>query len=494
MKAHLYINGQWVEGTNSFTAINPSTGEPLGAVYQASEIEVNAAVAAAQNALPVWSKFDATARAEVLGKVVDLIIARYGEQGKLTGLKDLIMTEMGKRLPEADIEVIETSDMIAFFVKEAPRLLAPTTPELNQDLWSTKKSKIIYDPVGVIGVIKPWNYPLELPIWAIAPALVAGNTVVFKPSEYSSFVGLEIGRLFEEAGLPPGVLNIITGDGEVGKMLVRHEGIDMISFTGGVSTGREIATECGKQLKKCSLELGGNDPAIVEPDVDLELAANGLVWGAFCNSGQVCVSANRVFVHQQIADELIKRIIDKTKALRIMIDFGPIISAEQLAIVEEQVNDAVSKGATVLVGGKRVEHSNGYYYSPTVITNVSSSMRLMTEECFGPVLPIVTVADTEEGVELANRSEYGLGASVWTSDLEKGQEIAKTIQSGMVWINDVNVAFPETPWGGVKCSGIGTELSEWGLYEYVQRKHINVETSTNNRRDWWYPYQENSAD
>jgi len=494
MKAQMYINGRWVEGTETFDAINPSTGEQLGAVYQASEAEIDAAVTAARNALPAWSKLDVSARAEVLGKVVDLIVARYGEPGQLTELKKLIMTEMGKRLPEADVEVIETSDMIAFFAKEAPRLLAPTTPELNQQLWSTKKSSVVYEPVGVVGAIKPWNYPLELPIWAIAPALVAGNTVVFKPSEYSSFVGLEIGKLFEEAGLPPGVLNIVTGDGEVGKMLVQHEGIDMISFTGSVSAGREIATECGKRLKKCSLELGGNDPAIVEPDVDLELAANGLVWGAFCNSGQVCVSANRAYVHQQIADELIKRIVDKTKALRITIDYGPVVSAEQLATVEEQVNDAVSKGATVLVGGKRIDHSNGYYYSPTVLTNVSSSMRLMTEECFGPVLPIVTVADTQEAVELANKSAYGLGASVWTSDLEKGQEIAKTIQSGMVWINDVNVAFPETPWGGVKCSGIGTELSEWGLYEYVQRKHINVETSPNNRRDWWYPYQENPAE
>jgi acyl-CoA reductase-like NAD-dependent aldehyde dehydrogenase len=268
----------------------------------------------------------------------------------------------------------------------------------------------------------------------------------------------------------------------------------MISFTGSISAGREIATECGKRLKKCSLELGGNDPAIVEPDVDLELAANGLVWGAFCNSGQVCVSANRAYVHQQIADELVKRIVDKTKALRVAIDFGPVVSAEQLSAVEEQINDAVSKGATVLVGGKRIDHAKGYYYSPTVLTNVTSSMRLMTEECFGPVLPIVIVADTQEAVRLANESEYGLGASVWTSDLEKGQEIAKAIQSGMVWINDVNVAFPETPWGGIKCSGIGSELSEWGLYEYVQRKHINVETSLNDRRDWWYPYQDNSTE
>ena len=351
---------------------------------------------------------------------------------------------------------------------------------------------VIYEPVGVVAAIKPWNYPLELPIWALAAALIAGNTVVFKPSEHSSFVGLEIGKLFEEAGLPPGVLNILTGDGEVGKMLVRHEGIDMVTFTGSVSVGREIAEQCGKRLIKCSLELGGNDPAIVEPDVDLELAANGLVWGAFCNSGQVCVSANRVFVSQKIAEDLTKRIVQKTKALRVTTDFGPIVSAEQLVTIEEQVKDAVSKGATVLVGGQRLEHDGGFFYAPTVLTNVSSSMRLMTEECFGPILPIITVSNTKEAVELANLSTYGLGASVWTSDLVKGREIADKIESGMVWINDVNVAFPETPWGGIKCSGGGTDLSDWGLYEYVHRKHINVETSASTRRDWWYPYPESS--
>src|SRR6185295_777967 len=199
MKAQMYINGQWVEGTQTFSANNPSTGEQLGTVFQASEGEINAAIASARNALPSWSGLDVSERAEVLRKVVDLIIVRYGEPGKVTALKKLIMTEMGKRLPEADVEVIETSDMIAFFAKEAPRLLTTTTPELNQQLWSTKKSRVVYEPVGVVGAIKPWNYPLELPIWAIAPALVAGNTVVFKPSEHSSFVGLEIGKLFEEA-------------------------------------------------------------------------------------------------------------------------------------------------------------------------------------------------------------------------------------------------------------------------------------------------------
>ncbi len=491
MHGQMFIDGKWVDGNSTFSVTNPSTGEILGSMPLADNDSINSAVVAARRALSAWKERSVSSRAEILNKAVDLLVARYGQQGEATPLKKLIMTEVGKRLPEADIEVIETSDMIAFFAKEGPRLLAPTSPTLNQQLWATKSSSVICEPVGVIAIIKPWNYPLELPIWGIAPALVAGNTIVFKPSEYSSFVGMEIGRLFEEAGVPSGVLNIVTGADEVGRTLVHHDDIDMVSFTGGISAGREIATECGKQLKKCSLELGGNDPAIIEADVDLELAANGLVWGAFCNSGQVCVRTKRAYVAEGIAEDLISRIVSKTRALRVTVDFGPIISLEQLEKIEGQVNDAVSKGAKVLVGGNRIQNSEGYYYSPTVLTNMNASMRLLSEECFGPVLPIIPVRDTNEAVQLANKSEYGLGASVWTRNLDRGQEIAKEIQSGMVWVNDVNVAFPETPWGGIKRSGIGTELSEWGLYEFVQRKHINVENSTNVRRDWWYPYSEN---
>lgn len=494
MRGQMLIDGKWLDGKTTFPVTNPSTGELLGHMALGDSLAVDSAVASARRALAAWKDREVQSRAEILTRAVDILVARYGEQGEATALKKLITSEVGKRLPEADIEVIESSDMIAFFAKEGARLLSETMPTLNQQLWATKSSSIICEPVGVIAIIKPWNYPLELPIWGIAPALVAGNTVVFKPSEYSSFVGLEIGKLFEEAGLPPGVLNIVTGADEVGRLLVSHQGVDMVSFTGGIAAGREIATTCGGQLKKCSLELGGNDPAIVEPDVDLELASNGLVWGAFCNSGQVCVRAKRAYVSQEVADDLMARVVNKTKALRVGIDFGPIISLEQLKKIEEQVNEAVSKGATVLCGGKRIEQSGGYYFSPTVLTNMNSTMNILSEECFGPVLPIIPVQNTQEAIQLANQSDYGLGASVWTADLENGRRIAAEIQSGMVWVNDVNVAFPEAPWGGIKRSGIGTELSEWGLYEFVQRKHINIENSTNVRRDWWYPYSPSATE
>lgn len=489
----MYINGAWVEGAEAFTTVNPATGQAFGSVYQASEENVAVAVEAARTAYPEWRALAVGERSKILAKAADLLLARYGEQGEITDLKQLIMSEMGKRLPEADIEVVESSDMIRFFANEATRLLSPTQPKLDEQLWPTKRSVVVCEPIGVVGVIKPWNYPLEIPIWAIAPALVAGNVVVFKPSEYSTFVGLEIGKLFEEAELPAGVLNIITGDGEVGKMIVRQPKIDMISFTGSVAVGREISEECGKQLKKCNLELGGSDPAIVEEDVDLELAANGLVWGAFCNAGQVCVRTKRAFVNKAIAEGLIQLIVEKTRALRAGVDFGPIVSETQLSRLEDQVADAIGKGAEVLCGGSRVAELGGSYYSPTVITNVNSSMRVMTEECFGPVLPIVIVTNTQEAIELSNDTVYGLGASVWTSDLQKGERISNSIQAGMVWVNDVNVAYAQAPWGGIKDSGIGVELSEWGLFEYVHRKHINLETSSDTHRYWWYPYKEPSV-
>jgi acyl-CoA reductase-like NAD-dependent aldehyde dehydrogenase len=489
-KGQLFIDGEWVDRTSTFTSMDPSTGQPLGLICQGTEEDINSAVAAAKKAFPEWRARGVEERARILAKVVDLLIAAYGEQGEVTELKKLIMDEMGKRLPEADIEVIESSDMLAYFVKEAPELLQPRLLRLNQELWPNKKSHVIFEPLGVVGVIKPWNYPLELPIWAIGPALVAGNTVVFKPSEHSSLVGLEIGKLFAKAGLPKGVLNVVTGEGETGRFLVEHDDVAMIAFTGSVPVGRGIAVECAKRLRKYSLELGGNDAAIVQADVDLELAANGLVWGAFCNSGQVCVRTKRAFVDQKIVADLTRRIVERTRALRLNIDFGPIVSETQLSKIEEQVRDAVDKGAKILVGGERVLNQGGYFYSPTVLTNVTSSMNIMIEECFGPVLPLTPVSNAQEAIELANNTQYGLGASVWTSDLVEGVRIAERLEAGMVWVNDVNVAYAEAPWGGVKQSGPGVELSEWGLYEFVNRKHVNLDLTNDTRREWWYPYTE----
>lgn len=487
-RSKMLIAGKWTESEQQFESTNPSTGEIFGLVDVAQKEHIQAAIAAARNVLPEWKRIGVEHRTKILNQVVERLRSEYGRQGEPTPLKQLISQEMGKRLPEADIEVIESSDMLNFFVKEGPSLLATRELKLDLTLWSTKRSYVNFEPVGVIGVIKPWNYPLELPIWAIGPALIAGNTVLFKPSEHSSFVGVELGKFIEEAGVPQGVINVLPGGDETGELIVQAEGIDMITFTGSVATGRKVAIECSRRLKRYTLELGGNDAAIITPDVDMELAANGIVWGSFANSGQVCVRPKRVFIHRSIARSLISMILEKTTKLRPGIDYGPLISQKQLELVEHQVEGSLSHGAKLIVGGQRLKEHRGFYFEPTILIDVPSSAPVMQDECFGPVLPIVVVDNIEEGIQLANSTKYGLGASIWTGDLKIGEQLASELEAGMVWVNDVNVAFPQAPWGGTKESGYGVELGEWGLYEYTVKKHINVETSNSITREWWFPY------
>jgi len=484
----LFINGVWINAQDSYEKLSPSTNHVYGVVGKASKNDVKLAVDAASNALPMWSNYTVAKRASIVKKAADILIEMYGDEGKPTDLKSLITDEMGKRFQEADIEVIESSDMAAYFSENGERLLSHKDLTLNTELWPTKKSIVEHEPVGVVGVIKTWNYPLKLPILSIAHALIAGNTVDFKPSEHSPFVGLEIGKIFERAGLPNGVLNIITGCGKTGEHLVEHENVDMIDFTGSVETGKKIAVSCAASLKKYNLELGGNDAAIVCDDADLELTSNGLVWGAFCNSGQVCVGVKRVFIAKSIKGGILQKILSKTNSLVPDKDYGPIISESQLQKIENFVCDAITKGAKVLSGGTRIKDKSGLYYLPTVLTGLTSDMRIMQEECFGPLLPIIFVNDTDEAIILANDSIYGLGASIWTSDKHNGIQLARKVKSGMVWINDVNVAFPEAPWGGIKSSGIGIALSDQAIYEYTEYKHISIEESDEQRRIWWYPY------
>jgi acyl-CoA reductase-like NAD-dependent aldehyde dehydrogenase len=486
----MYIDGDWREGTSTFDARDPSTGTILGSVPQARSADIDSAVMSAKRALREWRSYGVDRRAAIVDMAATRLAELYGQQGEPTPLKQLITKEVGKRLPEADIEVIESSDMLKYFAGVAPSLLASKELQLDRELWPSKSSRVVFEPVGVTAVIKPWNYPLELPLWAIGAALVAGNTVVFKPSEHSSFVGAEIVKLFVGAGIPKGVLNLLTGDGEVGKQLVSHQDVSMVSFTGSAVVGREIAVTCAQKSRRYSLELGGNDAAIVLPDVDLELAANGLVWGAFCNSGQVCVGVKRVFAHVEIAEELTRLIAEKTEALREGVDYGPLISGVQLAKLREQVQSTIDAGAKVVCGANTADQNDGgFYYRPTVLADVPMSAPIMEHECFGPVLPIAAVDSVDEALRLANDSSYGLGASVWTSQLEEGERLADALDVGMVWVNDVNVAFPQAPWGGVKGSGPGIELSEWGILEFTNKKHVCVDLSNDVRREWWYPYE-----
>jgi acyl-CoA reductase-like NAD-dependent aldehyde dehydrogenase len=483
-----YIGGKWAPAASRSTVLSPMTGLAIASAPLSGQDDVNSAVASARAAFPSWSRTSVPERCATVKRLASWLNDNYGAPGEATELKTLLNRSVGKPLPEADIEVIESATFIDYFCEVAPQILAPRNVPLSPDLWPTKESSVVFDAIGVVGIITPWNYPLEMPIWTLIPALLAGNTVVLKPSEKSSIVGLVFGEMADAAGLPPGVLNVIAGDKETGQMLVSHPQVNMISFTGSVAAGKWIAEACGRQLKKVTLELGGNDAAIVLDDVDLELAANGLVWGAFCNAGQVCVGTKRAYVPRSIADRLIPIIVEKSRALRLGVDVGPIIDENQRGAVEHFIKDAIDRGGELLTGGHSRDIDGALYIEPTVIGNMNGEMALANEECFGPVLPIMIVDSEREAILAANDSIYGLGASVWTADRERGVTIAEQLNAGMVWINDVNVAFSETPWGGRKMSGQGFELSPECFLQYVNRKHINVENGTDVKRAWWYPY------
>jgi acyl-CoA reductase-like NAD-dependent aldehyde dehydrogenase len=337
----------------------------------------------------------------------------------------------------------------------------------------------------VVAVIKPWNYPLEMIAWSLFPALLAGNTVVVKPSEKSAAVAMAFAEMASDLALPPGILNIIHGDGSTGSLLVQNDTVRFVSFTGSVRAGRQIAAECARRLIRCSLELGGNDAAIVLPDADLDLTANGLVWGAFCNGGQVCVGIKRAYVDQSIYPQLLEAISSRIRDLRPFVDVGPMVDEQQRDTVVEFVADAVSRGAQAITG---VSDDGPLYFPPVVLTNVDPSSRLLSDECFGPVLPLVQVKSTEEAVALANKSNYGLGASIWTSNHDAARVLAGKLEVGMVWVNDVNVAFPQAVWGGLKNSGSSFELGAEAIRNYTTPKHYCDETSSDVRRAWWYPY------
>jgi len=489
------IEGHEFQSKKSGNIVNPFDLSIIGEISYASEDTVKKAVASARASLQHWRNTPIEERANIIAKAAEAIVANQGTPSELchSEIMDLIVSEMGKSIYEAEIEIFESSDMLNYFANEGIKHLSTIEPTLDQCLWATKTSKLVFEPVGVVGVIKPWNYPLEIPLWTIGAALLAGNTIVFKPSEITSGVGIFIERVFREAGLPSGVLNVILGDGIVGEYLVNSD-VDMISFTGSTIVGKSIYKKCSEKMIKCSLELGGKDAFIVCDDADIERAANGAVWGAFANAGQVCVAGERFFVHSNIYDKFVAKVIEITQTLKlgngadIHTDIAPLAFKKQFEKVKMLVDDAIRKGGKILIGGHPC-YEKGYFFEPTIIENITSDMLISTEEIFGPVMPIYKFDNIDEAVTKANNSEFGLGASVWSCDLRKAEEIAKALNVGMVWINDVNVAFPQCPWGGVKQSGIGKDLSQFGIYEYTNIKHICVENSTDNSQPWWYPYK-----
>ncbi len=485
-------------GERYFVSINPATLEPVGEMKIMDEGDIRQKVDMANKAFAGWSGLTMEQRGEYLVAVKDLIIKNYDD------IAEIISKEMGKPRIEACIaETMLVVDLIDYFVKRAEKILADEPIPLHLAR-GVKSSKMSYRPYGAVAVISPWNYPFSIPMSEIVLALLAGNTVVFKPASDVIFIGKKIEELFNAAGLPEGVFNFVAAPGSaVGKSMI-GPGIRKVIFTGSVPVGRQVMEAASKYLIPVVLELGGKDPMVVCRDTNVELAANGAVWGAFMNAGQVCASVERVYVSSEIADEFIKLVVEKTRKLRIgqdtdfNVEMGPMVNEGQLKIVEEHVGDARQKGANVQTGGMRMKELKGFFYPPTVLTNVNHSMKCMTEETFGPLLPIMVFKDEKEAIEFANDTVYGLTASVWTKDRERGEAIARQINAGTVTVNEhaYTYGLPETPWGGIKDSGIGRTHSKIGLMEMVVPYHINVDhfPDSMSRRPWFFPYSREKYD
>jgi succinate-semialdehyde dehydrogenase/glutarate-semialdehyde dehydrogenase len=469
-------------------SINPATGAPLGDVPDLSADEVRAAVSRARAAQVEWAKVPIEQRCKRVLRFAEVLMARAEE------VIDLLVREAGKtRLEALGMEVVLVADLVRYFVKHAPEMLAPEPIPLH--LLKHRASYLHFVPRGVIGVIAPWNFPFSIPIGETMMSLIAGNGVVLKPSEVTPLIAVKARELYLAAELPAELFQVVTGRGGAGAALI-DGGIDYCVFTGSVATGRKVAAACGERLIPCTLELGGKAPAIVCADADLERAAAAITWGGFANSGQVCASVERVYAVDSVHDALVGHIVEQARALRQGagdgdVDVGAMSWDQQVAHVDKLVQQAVAAGATVAAGGHRGT-GPGLFFEPTVLTNCRQDMDVMRKEIFGPVIPIMRVADEAEAVRLANDSHLGLLAYVFTRDRDRGKRLAERIAAGTVMVNDVlnTYACPETPWGGVKASGIGRTHSIIGLRDLCETRHVNHDRLALPKEVWWYPYKD----
>ncbi|HZH30917.1 MAG TPA: aldehyde dehydrogenase family protein [Pyrinomonadaceae bacterium] len=475
---------------------DPATGEEVGRVPVASADEVARACERARAAQVAWGALSYAER----GRVV--LRARAAVLDEMDAIAGLISRESGKPAAEAlMMELVPTLDLMGFFARRTARLLKGERIDIGQYALMGRSSRIVYKPLGVVGIISPWNFPWAIPLGEVVMALMAGNAVVLKPSELTPLVGLKIGEVFRSAGLPDNLLTVLTGDGATGAALV-EAGVDKIMFTGSVATGRRVAEAAARRLIPCVLELGGKDPMIVFEDANLEAAAQAAVWGAFANAGQACASVERCYVHERIAGEFTSRVVELTRALRQDAgtcegtDIGAMSSERQREIVEAHLRDALARGARVLAGGGRGPSDTGLFHEPTVLDKVDHTMELMREETFGPVLPLMSFRTEEEAIARANDSPYGLTASVWTRDIRRGVRVAERLEAGTVMVNEVlyTHGIAQTPWGGVKLSGIGRTHGRAGLLELVSAQHIHVNRLARLHDLWWFNYTPRAAE
>lgn len=459
------IDGVAANSSSSFKVVNPATEEIVANAPDASKADLDAAVEAAKLALPAWKQTAPDVRRKMVRAISEVLRENVDE------LARLLTSEQGKSIESATGEILGA----AYWCDGIAGIDVPV--KVHEDT-AERRSETRYVPIGVVGAIAPWNFPVILAMWKIAPALVMGNTVVLKPSPFTPLTSLRIGELLRSV-LPAGVLNVISGGDQLGPWMTSHPGIDKISFTGSSQTGARVMASASETLKRVTLELGGNDAAIVMPDVDVEKIVEPLFWSAFQNTGQICVATKRLYIHEDIYDRVSEALVDYAKQVVVGdgaqqgTQVGPVNNIQQYERVRGLIDDARASGLSFLIGGE-VQNGKGYFIPLSIIDNPPEDARIVAEEQFGPVVPLMRFSDTEDVVRRANNSRYGLAGSIWSNDLDAANALAQRLETGTVWINEAHYSEPTIPFGGHKASGIGVESGIEGLLAYANAQTIIV--------------------
>lgn len=476
VETHLYINGKWLEGSEgTFEVKNPATGEILATVQKGGEKETKEAIQAANKAFEGWSQTSPAERAKLMNKMADLV------ENDSERLAKIMTMEQGKPLSQAAAEIQTNVENLRWNAAEGQRILGDIVPSPTTNQWQVRKQ-----PVGVVGAITPWNFPSNMIIRKISPAIAAGCTVILKPAKATPLSALALMELFDQAGFPEGVVNIVMGDSStIGKILSESDDIQKITFTGSTEVGQILNEQAAPTLKKVSMELGGHAPFIIFPDADLELATETLIKTKFINNGQVCTSPNRIFIHKEIKQKATDLIMEKMKGVSVGNGLddpttGPLINEEGIQKIEEQLKDAVDKGAQILCGGKRLtegEYANGFFFEPTVLDGVTKEMAIFYEETFGPVIPLITFEEEDQVIKDANDTIFGLASYFFSTNIHTVDHVSNQLQYGMVGVNDTAISNSATPFGGVKHSGFGRENGTYGVEEYIEVKFVTIRTA-----------------
>ncbi|MBT9719537.1 NAD-dependent succinate-semialdehyde dehydrogenase [Enterococcus durans] len=476
VETHLYINGKWLEGSEgTFEVKNPATGEILATVQKGGEKETKEAIQAANKAFEGWSQTSPAERAKLMNKMADLV------ENDSERLAKIMTMEQGKPLSQAAAEIQTNVENLRWNAAEGQRILGDIVPSPTTNQWQARKQ-----PVGIVGAITPWNFPSNMIIRKISPAIAAGCTVILKPAKATPLSALALMELFDQAGFPEGVVNIVMGDSStIGKILSESDDIQKITFTGSTEVGQILNEQAAPTLKKVSMELGGHAPFIIFPDADLELATEMLIKTKFINNGQVCTSPNRIFIHKEIKQKATDLIMEKMKGVSVGNGLddpttGPLINEEGIEKIEEQLKDAVDKGAQILCGGKCLtegEYANGFFFEPTVLDGVTKEMAIFYEETFGPVIPLITFEEEDQVIKDANDTIFGLASYFFSTNIHTVDHVSNQLQYGMVGVNDTAISNSATPFGGVKHSGFGRENGTYGVEEYIEVKFVTIRTA-----------------